>query len=482
MSISGSLNNALTGLTATSRMAEVVSSNLSNALTEGYGRRSVELSAAQAGMSGGGVRVETINRFVDAGLLSDRRLADAVLSSENRSVATLTRLERALGGPDDAASLPARLRALETALISAGSDPASDTRLETVVARLDELAGTLRDNTATVQSLRQEADANILRDVETLNRALVQVGELNKDILRIGQAGNDPSALIDARQQLVDQIAEIVPVREMVRDNGSIGLRTTNGALLLDSRPTQFGFTATPTITADMTLASGALSGLTIDGVPLDPTTGIGRLDGGSLGAAFALRDETLVAVQAGLDEIAVDLVARFQDPTNDPTLVTGDPGLLTDLGMPLDPLEIVGIAGRLQINTAIDPNTGGDVRLIRDGINSITAGPAGDTSQLNRWIAGLETRRTDIAGTPPRSAAGRVGDFGSDIGMSRLIAEERLSFAAARWDLLHEAELANGVDTDFELQTLLRIEQAYAANAKVIQTADFMIQRLMEI
>lgn len=482
MSISSALNNALTGLTATSRMAAVVSSNLSNALTEGYGRRSVELSAAQVGTSGGGVRVETINRFVDAGLLSDRRQADAALSGESRNVATLTRLEKALGGPDDSAGLSARLRAFEAALISASSDSASDARLASVVARLDELAMTLRDNTSAVQSLRQEADADILRDVETLNRALVQVGELNKDILRIGQAGNDPSALIDARQRVVDQIAEIVPVREMVRENGTIGLRTVNGTLLLDSRAAQLGFVPTATITADMTLASGALSGLTLDGAPLDPSTGVGRLAGGSLGAAFALRDETLVAVQAGLDEIAVDLIARFQDPGNDPTLAPGDPGLLTDLGMPLDPLDLVGLAGRLQINTSVDPNSGGDVRLIRDGVNATGPGPAGDASQLNRWIAALEETRTEVAGMPPRSAAGRIGDISADIGMSRLIAEEKLSFAAARWDILHEAELANGVDTDFELQTLLRIEQAYAANAKVIQTADFMIQRLMEL
>lgn len=482
MSISSTLNNALTGLSATSRMAAVVSSNLSNALTDGYGRRSVELSATQVGMGGGGVRVEAINRFVDAGLLADRRQADAALSGQSRSVAALARLEKALGGPDDAAGLSARLAVFESALISASSDPASDTRLATVVSRLDDVAGRLRENTAAVQSLRQEADEAIQIDVETLNRALVQVADFNKDILRTGSAGNDPTALIDARQRVVDQIAEIVPVREMVRDNGSIGLRTTNGALLLDSRPAQFGFTLTPTITADMTLASGALSGLTLDGIPLDATTGIGRLGGGSLGAAFALRDETLVAVQTGLDAVAADLVARLQDPANDPSLVLGDLGLLTDMGGTLDPLNVAGIAGRIQINTAVDPRSGGDLRLVRDGLNSVIPGPAGDAAQLNRWIASLEEVRTGVAGTPARSAAGRVGDFNADFGASRLVAEERLGFVSARWDLLREAELSNGVDTDFELQMMLRIEQAYAANAKVIQTADFMIQRLMEL
>ena len=47
----------------------------------------------------------------------------------------------------------------------------------------------------------------------------------------------------------------------------------------------------------------------------------------------------------------------------------------------------------------------------------------------------------------------------------------------------LNDAEkLETGVDTDRELQDLLIIEQAYAANARVLETIDKMIQRLMEI
>jgi flagellar hook-associated protein 1 len=39
---------------------------------------------------------------------------------------------------------------------------------------------------------------------------------------------------------------------------------------------------------------------------------------------------------------------------------------------------------------------------------------------------------------------------------------------------------MANGVDTDQEMQKLLIIEQAYSANAKVVQTMDELIQILM--
>ena len=43
MSISSALSNALSGLNAVSRAADVVSSNVANAMTEGYGKREIEL-------------------------------------------------------------------------------------------------------------------------------------------------------------------------------------------------------------------------------------------------------------------------------------------------------------------------------------------------------------------------------------------------------------------------------------------------------
>ena len=482
MSISGALSNALSGLTVNARMAKTVSNNLSNSLTDGYGVRSLELSAGQTGGAGGGVRVISVNRFVDAGILADRRLADAALGGEERSAETLARLQQTLGGPEDAAGLSARLSQFEQALISASSDPASENRLANVVSRLNDVTDTLNANTKSIQAFRQDADANIARDIEVLNSSLLQVEEMNGDILRIRSSGGDTTTLLDSRQKVVDQIAEIVPVREIVRENGTIGLMTTTGTTLVDGRAVQFEFDRTPTITADMELSGGLLSGITLDGVALDPATGIGRLDGGSLGATFALRDTKLVQAQQSLDGIAADLAARLQDPNTDPTLSAGDVGLLTDYGGVMDPADTTGLAGRISVNASLDPLQGGSAQLLRDGLNAAAPGPIGDATQINRWITALDTPRADISGAAERTAAGRVADFVAQVGSTRLAAEEKLSYTSARWDSLKQAELAGGVDTDLELQNLLRIEQAYAANAKVIQTVDFMMQRLMEI
>jgi len=133
MAISSAFNIASGGLTASARMAEVVSSNLSNALTEGYAPREVNLSSGLLG----GVKIDGLTRVSDPVILRDRRIADADVGSQQRGAAALTRLEQAFGPVGDASGLVGRLAALEQSLISAGSNPGSEQRLSTVLTRLE---------------------------------------------------------------------------------------------------------------------------------------------------------------------------------------------------------------------------------------------------------------------------------------------------------------------------------------------------------
>lgn len=481
MSISQSLTNAASGLTANARMAEIVSSNLSNALTDGYGRRALELSSQTVGGSSAGVRVDGVVRVVDRGIISERRLADAALGGADRSAAALARLESSFSAPDDPAGVGGRLVALETALGAAASDPASEQRLSLVVTRLNEVTTSLGQAARTVQGLRQDADAGIARDVDTLNTTLRQIQKLNIDIVWMGAQGVDPSALMDQRQVAIDKISSIVPLREIPQKNGAVALWSVGGAQLLDGSPANIAFSATPTITPDMTLASGGLRGLTVNGQPAG-TDGFGRLGGGSLGAAFKLRDDTLVQAQTGLDQVAADLISRFADAAVDPTVGASTAGLLTDAGGPHDPTDIVGLSLRIAVNAAVDPTRGGALSRLRDGVQAGTAGPIGQSAQLNRFSDALSARQSIDPMLPPSSAAGQIARVANLFAAGRLGGEEAQTFAAARRDSLIASELATGVDSDAELQMLLRIEQAYAANAKVMETIQSLIQRLMEI
>ncbi len=483
MSISTTLGNALTGLAAASRGAQVISSNVANATTEGYARREIELSARVTGGAGTGVQVDSVTRIVDENTLRELRLAKSAVGFADEPAAFLKSVLDHIGQPDAPSSLTAQVSGLEAALLAATSRPESDARLNAAVDAAVGLARKLNDVSDHVQTRRVDADRSIDLSVERLNTSLEQIAELNEQILRAQGSNRDNPSLLDSRQRLVDEVSDLVPIRQLPRDNGTVALYTMNGALLVDARPATFGFERTEPIIADMTQASGALSGLTLNGEPIQTAGDYSPIAGGRLSGLFQVRDEISVALQSDLDAMAHDLVSRFEDPTLDTTLTAGDPGLFTDRGSSLDLTNIVGLAGRISVNEAVLPAAGGAATRLRDGLGAGTPGPVGDAALLEGLVDRLQDARPAVGGTlspTSRSVSDLAGDVLSLVGQDLSSRNSRLSFEQGRLEGLQDAMLAQGVDTDQELQKLLLIEQAYAANARVVQTADELLQLLI--
>ncbi|MFQ6550766.1 flagellar hook-associated protein FlgK [Aestuariibius insulae] len=475
MSITQSMANALSGLTAASRTAEVVSSNLANALTDGYGRRSIELTGQAYGGTSAGVQVVGISRNVDVALLADRRIADGALSSDRSMREAASRLEDLMGDPASGGHLANRINDLEGAFRLAASDPSSQLRLDGAADAIVNLAREFNRIEDGVQTIRLDAETSISKQVERLNQALGAIETINADIQRSGSNGLDVNALLDQRQMLVDEVNEIVPVRELVRDNGRIALMSQTGALLIDGKATRFEFDPVSTMTADLSATNGTLDVLTMNGLPFelpsDPPAG-------SLSAAFQVRDETTVSLQRSVDAAAAEVAARLTGaPASSPD-APGANDILLDGSGAVDLADLTGLAGRLSVNAKIVASS----VVLRDGLDAIAPGAAGDARQLNGFASALSSRSAILPGTQADTAAGIATSLVSDIASLRLAAERNESLSAARADTLKAAELANGVDSDAELQQLLLVEQNYAANARVIQTIDALIQTLIEI
>lgn len=477
MSLSSAMNAALSGLTVSARMAELVSSNVANAMTPGYVRRTAELAARELGGQGQGVRLAAVLRNTDTHLLTERRTAEAAEAGTEALASFLSRVEQAIGTAGSATSLSARVDTLDAALLAAASRPESDVRLGAAVEAATALAAHLGAASATIQAARSDADTRIAAQVERLNDGLAQIADLNTRIQISVIAGQDTSALFDLRQQQIDAVAELVPIREVARADGAIALFTPGGASLVEGKGSVFAFTSHPVITAGMTQDGGALSGLILNGRVI--TTGADSLiGGGSLSAQFAIRDDLAPAAQTRLDGLARDLIQRFSGL--DDTLPTDAPGLFTD-GQTAFSGDETGLTARLAVNEALD----GATWRLRDGLGATTPGPAGDASRIIALQGAMTTALpTDSAALPggSRSLALRVSDLGSASAAERLSADTAQSFASARATALNEQELAGGVDTDQEMQSLLAIENAWSANARVLQLLDDLLARLMEI
>ena len=481
MTISNSLSNALSGLTAASRAAEVVSSNVANAQTQGYGRRDLDIASRYLG----GVDVVGVNRNVDIRVVQDRRLADASVGYNGTVADFQLTLEDALGTPDEGWSLSGRVAAFEAALVEAASRPDNDARLAAVRSAAADLAGKLNQVSDTVQDARMEADAAIAAQVTRLNQGLELVQNLNYKIKEAEARGQDPSSLMDMRQVAIDDISGIVPLKQVDREFGQVALYAPGGAIVLDSQAVTFGFEPVGVIVPEMTLESGALSGLTINGKTVRTDAANSPIQGGSLAALFEVRDDLATKAQSQLDAVARDLIERFEDTSVDPTLIAGDPGLFTDAGAALDPGTETGLASRIALNALVDPDRGGALWRLRDGLGAAAPGDVGSSTLLQSLNAALTGERVAASGDflgVSRTASGLAADLLSRVGMERTAAETRQSYAVAEQESLTNMELENGVDTDAELQKLMLIEQAYAANAKVISTIDAMLQAIMDL
>lgn len=484
MSISGAMNNAISGLRATGRAAEVVSANIANALTPGYGVRSLSLSSRATGDTGG-VRVEGVTRNVDPLLLSDRRMAAAEHGNVSITTGFLEKFENLLGSPETSGSLSAFISDFENALITATSRPDALDRLESAVTVASDLANSIKRVSDGIQEARTRADNSIDTQVASLNEALVEVAALNSQIAANLSRGQDASALQDFRQSLIDEISEIVPVRLNERSTGVVAIYSKGGTALLDGTPATIEFTPANIVTAYQSLGTATLSGLTLNGNAIDTSTDRGPLRGGTLAAQFELRDEMGVEAQSQIDAFARDLIERFEDPTVDPTLAPGDAGLFTDGGSAFSALNEIGISARIAVNARVDPAQGGQAWRMRDGMGAVTPGNAGDATILQSLADAMAANRVPASGNFG-SGAFSMPDLTaallSQVGADRLHAEKRQAFTSTHLDELKQVELAQGVDSDSEIQRLILIEQAYAANARIIQVADEMLENLMRI
>ena len=484
MTISGAMSNALSGLTAASRGIEVVSSNVANARTLGYGRRELAISPMVLAGAGGGVRIDGVRRLVDQGVLSDLRKADATVAGQETRLGFNTRLAGQIGAPGEDGSLSARIATLQAALTEAAARPDSSVRLSAVLSAAQDIATQLNSASDEVQAARLQADQQVGRTVGVLNDQLVQVRDLNVMIRTLNTSGRDATSVIDQRQTLIDNIARAVPLSEIQRPNGMVALVSAGGAVLLDGAPARLNFFGVGFITPDMTIASGALSGLTLNGQAVALQDG-GLLSGGELAALFAVRDQAAPEAQAMLDSLARDLATRLGDPSVDPTIGLGDAGLYIDGTGPAVPANELGLAQRLKVNPGVDPAQGGADWRLRTGLYAAAPNAAGDGTLLSAMADALASPR--LPGSGPFGGVARSSGSLADEAIAQTAGagqglERVLTYATARADTLLQTHLQDGVDTDAELQNLLTLQQAYSANARVVSTLDQLMQTLLGI
>lgn len=362
MGLSQALNTAISGLRANQAALALVSSNVANAETPGYVRKTVTQIQTVAGDSTN-VRITGVNRelntYIQKQVLTE---TSGAAYADVRSTA-LANLQGVYGDPTSNYTIEASFNGLTNALQALSTSPDSLAARSTVINAAQTLAQQLNTTSQGIQSLRSNAESAINDSVNTVNNAIQQIATINVQLL--GTSGNDAASasLLDQRDQYVTQLSQMMDVRVVDAGNNQINVFTNSGVQLVGSEAAHLSFNAQGTVTpntlwnSDPTKSNVGSIMLTFPHGGSVDLVATGAIRSGAIAAYLDLRDNTLVQAQTQVDQLAAAMSSALSDKTTAGSTVTGPPAGFS--------LDIAGVQNGNTVQFSYTDTTTGKVHNV---------------------------------------------------------------------------------------------------------------------
>lgn len=233
-----SLYTAFSGLTAAQAGINTTSHNIANAATPGFTRQRIDLSSRMPyhqrfGITGQGVDVEQISRVRVAGLDTQVRTSASAQGRLDVLSNLLAGTEALMGEPNE--GITAGMGGLWAAFDELSLDPPNSAARRNIISALEAVTTNIR-NVAQKWELEAHSASNLLDDyVGETNSMLHEVAELNRLILSTSQDSGLPNDLLDQRDVLLDELANIAGVTVTTMDNGAARVSLDGLSLVSDT-------------------------------------------------------------------------------------------------------------------------------------------------------------------------------------------------------------------------------------------------------
>jgi flagellar hook-associated protein 1 FlgK len=448
------LSSARTSLAAYRSLTATASHNINNADNPGYARQiaSLETMLPADRVSGGyvgrgatlGAVTQARDPFLEAQL--PRALGSAAFSAEQ------SRALQAFHGLDPASEggLGEAISGFYSSLRRLAQNPGDSGLRATALGSTRALAQAFNRTAQQVDAARSGLDAQVASLASSVAAEARAVAELNVQIPQASTAGV-PNDLLDLRQKHLDRLAELVGATTVPAADGTVNVVLPGGLSLVSG-------SRAATISTRPDVANGGHLQVLLappDGGAAQPLPG--AVIGGAVGGVLAARDGALREAGDQLDQLAFDLAGAL-DVANgfDPATGAGPRLFAARAG-------VAGAAARLAV---ADPPR----------LAPLDPASPGDPATVLRLV---ETERAPVAGFADVQSAlsGIVSQFGASAEAADAFAGQD---AAVKENLTRMRDAYSGVSIDEEMITLQAVQRGYEAIAKVIQTADQMMQTLM--
>ena len=459
------LNAARTTLEAGQAGVQVTGHNISNANTEGFHRRRVNLSAVSPAPEAGGViRVGGVEVHGTTRATNELLAKQVVLSAGAEAKAQarqglLLQVEQAAasigsnGISGAISSLMSKLSALSTS-------PADSTVRQEVIASAKTLSEVFNQASTDLNHIRQGADSSVKVTIDEINTKTAKIAALNAQIQAAEAGGQVAGDLRDNQEQLLADLAKLTGATGFTDASGMLSVMV--GSSVLVQGRTQLKLKAT---------ASTALSGM----YRVDLVTGsssavniTSRITSGKLGGLIDVRDSFIPKTSTRLDSLAHDIATNINTQHQ--------------AGFGLDGL------GSRSLFTVAATSTGYAASMALHSTASANALAASSTAigvpgnNVNA-LALAALRNADLAATSSAtfneeaaSMAGAVGLEVANANSAVLVKKDELTYMKK----LEQA--AVGVSLDEEMVQLIQFQRTYQAGVRVLQVVDKLLGEVMSL
>lgn len=425
----------------------VLGHNIANVNTPGYTRQRALLTASlpldvAPGALGTGVEMRDVQRNRDTFADRQYRREMGILGQMDTRAGVLSQIEGIVGEPSDTG-----VRTLLDRFFASWSDLSNNPGDRSVKVAVQtagrELASGIHRLHERLGEYRTQMNEEVNLKVGEANDLLAQVADLNAKITTLANTNKNPNDLMDRRDQLVDQVAELTGATVIAQQDGTVSLRLAGKSLVDGARAERLEIQErglNDPLGAPIYYANGQRA----------------EISTGRIGGLLQMRDSTIQHLRDELDTLATGLITEVNALHSQ-----GQNGLNFFDGTD---------AATMKLGAGIE----NDAAAVNAGRSSYT----GD-NDLALALAGLKGQNVLRNGTTTFS--GFFGSLVSTIGSETRAAEEGAKHQLLAVDQADaQRQAAGGVNMDEELANLTQAQQAYQAAVRYMSTVTGMLDTLI--
>ncbi|WP_028608243.1 flagellar hook-associated protein FlgK [Paenibacillus harenae] len=498
------IETAKRSLFANQATINTIGHNISNANTPGYSRQRVNLVASRPieapgfmrsntpGQLGTGVEFTSITRIREQYLDDQFRNANSSYGGWSIQSSTLGKLETIFNEPSDS-GLRTVLDNFWKSWTDLSKDPENITGRKIVRENALALVDAFNTTSKHLEDLDKDLTANIEVKVSEVNSIAGSIANLNYEIKRLEDLGDNPNDLRDQRDYLVDQLSHIANTTVTHTANGyDISIGTQNIVT---------GPNAIPATSAQIEAQFTA-----------------GRLNGGELSGMILSRDKYVADYKEQIDAMANTLVNGQITVTlpagtmyngaklaaDQQVTVNGINGLHKLGYLFTNPPQQAGdvfVPASYKVNGVMVPVTAGNISLSKEitddpmmiatSMRTEIVNGVNETVKGNNTLANLmaDLKNNSFAFTPTSSgngiSSGTIDSYyQSVIGQLGVQAQEAERQYMNQYDIVNQVESSRqsvmGVSLDEEMSELIKFQHAYSAAARFMTSIDETLDKVI--